>query len=65
MTLVKVPLSLLESLIDSEPCWFDHHGGCQNHLYLSLEPGEICPQQDLKNRVKLATTEPPAFVEFS
>ena len=29
---------------NNEPCWFDHHGGCQAHGYLSLEPGEHCPE---------------------
>lgn len=39
---------LLESLLDEDPCWFDHHGGCQGHGYLSLQPGEVCPQAELK-----------------
>ncbi len=25
------------------PCGFDHHGGCQEHGFLSLDPGEKCP----------------------
>jgi hypothetical protein len=29
--------------IDEIPCRFDHHGGCQEHGFLSLEPGEKCP----------------------
>lgn len=29
----------LASLIDSEPCRFDHNGACQEHLYFA-EPGE-------------------------
>lgn len=28
------------------PCRFDHHGGCQEHGFLSLEPGEKCPNQE-------------------
>jgi hypothetical protein len=39
---------LIESLIDRDPCSFDHHGGCQAHGYLSLEPGELCPQEEAK-----------------
>lgn len=39
---------LLESLVDDEPCSFDHHGGCQAHGYLSLRHGELCPQYELK-----------------
>ncbi len=31
-----------------------HHGGCQAHGYLSLEPGEKCPQQDAKELLKAA-----------
>jgi len=34
---------LIRDLSDNEPCWFDHHGGCQAHGYLSLKPGEKCP----------------------
>lgn len=45
---VNVPRDLLESLVDGDDCWFDHHGGCQAHGYLSLEPGEVCPQHQLK-----------------
>ncbi|MDQ5862437.1 MAG: hypothetical protein M3536_09265 [Actinomycetota bacterium] len=39
---------LIRDLIDPEECWFDHHGGCQAHGYLSLKPGEICPQAAAK-----------------
>lgn len=46
--MVEVPRELLESLVDDDGCWFDHHGGCQAHGYLSLEPGELCPQAELK-----------------
>lgn len=37
-------VSLLADLEDGDPCSFDHHGGCQAHGYLSLGPGERCPQ---------------------
>jgi hypothetical protein len=33
---------------DPDDCWFDHHGGCQAHGFLSLEPGELCPQAEAK-----------------
>lgn len=39
---------LLEAFVDDEDCHFDHHGGCQAHGYLSLEPGQVCPQEELK-----------------
>lgn len=42
-------LELLADLVDEDPCWFDHHGGCQAHGFLSLEPGEICPHEEAKN----------------
>ena len=41
---VVVSTELLEALTDPDECWFDHHGGCQAHGFLSLEPGERCPQ---------------------
>lgn len=46
---LRVSRELLESLVDDEPCWLDHHGGCQAHGYLSLESGELCPQAELKS----------------
>lgn len=39
---------LLADMVDPDPCWFDHHGGCQAHGYLSLEPGDKCPHQEAK-----------------
>jgi hypothetical protein len=44
----RAALRLIADLVDSDDCWFDHHGGCQAHGYLSLEPGEKCPQQEAK-----------------
>ena len=40
---------LIRDLVDPDACWFDHHGGCQAHGYLSLQPGEICPHQEAKD----------------
>lgn len=40
--------SLLSELTDSDDCWFDHHGGCQAHGFLSLQPGATCPHADSK-----------------
>lgn len=45
---LTVSRELLESLVDEGPCYFDHHGGCQGHGYLGLQPGELCPQYELK-----------------
>lgn len=53
----SVSRDLLVSLLDDDPCWFDHHGGCQAHGYLSLEPGELCPQAELK-ALLVPTDEP-------
>jgi hypothetical protein len=38
-------LNIVRDLVDEDECWFDHHGGCQAHGYLSLRPGEKCPHQ--------------------
>ena len=43
---------LIRDLTDPDDCWFDHHGGCQAHGYLSLEPGQTCPQHDAKQWAK-------------
>lgn len=39
---------LVRDMVDPDDCWFDHHGGCQAHGYLSLKPGERCPQAEAK-----------------
>lgn len=44
--------NLVAELVDVENCSFDHHGGCQAHGYLSLKPGETCPQHDAKEFVR-------------
>lgn len=43
---LRLALKLLDSHtfpIEDSPCCFDHHGGCQEHGFLSLAPGEKCP----------------------
>ncbi|GGJ55830.1 hypothetical protein GCM10007173_13330 [Glutamicibacter ardleyensis] len=37
---------LIRDLTDPGKCWFDHNGGCQEHGYLTLEPGELCPHAE-------------------
>lgn len=44
-------IALLDDLLDPDPCWFDHHGGCQAHGYLSLGDGERCPVAEGKELV--------------
>lgn len=43
---------MIRDMADPEECWFDHHGGCQAHGYLSLEPGEKCPQAEAKEWIQ-------------
>lgn len=50
--------ALLRDLADPDPCVHDHHGGCQAHGYLSLEPGERCPHAEAKEL--LAALNPSA-----
>lgn len=45
---------LINDLSDADECYFDHHGGCQAHGYLSLEPGQTCPQHDAKEWARAA-----------
>lgn len=52
---MTVPVELLEALLDTDDCWFDHHGGCQAHGYISLRNGQECPQHELKRRLGLET----------
>lgn len=46
-----VLLDLIRDLADPDPCWYDHHGGCQAHGYLSLERGERCPHAVAKELI--------------
>lgn len=41
-------LQLIRDMVDPDPCWFDHNGGCQAHVYLTLKPGELCPHAEAK-----------------
>ena len=68
---ITIPRDLLESLLSDAPCWFDHHGGCQEHGYLSLTAGQECPMQEAKRlladaqwdvRAGRPTTSQPAAV---
>ena len=64
--MITIPRQLLDDLLDEDDCSFDHHGGCQAHGYLSLEPGELCPQEEAK-RILAASPSPtaaPAEPEF-
>ncbi len=36
---VIVPRELVECFVDKEPCWFDHHGYCQEHGWTSTPCG--------------------------
>lgn len=42
-----VTRKLLDSFLDTDDCWFDHHGNCQAHGF-DLERGDKCPQAELK-----------------
>ncbi|WP_280466781.1 hypothetical protein [Nocardia cyriacigeorgica] len=42
---------LVRDFTDPDECSFDHHGGCQAHGYLSLEPGELCPHAEAKQMI--------------
>lgn len=43
---------LVRDMTDPDPCWFDHHGGCQAHGYLDLKPSELCPHAEAKQILK-------------
>lgn len=51
---------LLAALVDPDECWFDHNGGCQAHGFLSLEPGEVCPNELAKRLLAAEPEERPA-----
>jgi hypothetical protein len=53
-------LDLIRDLIDEGVCWFDHHGGCQEHGYLSLEPGQKCPHAEAKEVLAAFDEKPPS-----
>lgn len=37
---------------DDSDCRFDHHGGCQEHGHLSIEPGEMCPYAEAQQYLR-------------
>lgn len=47
-------LRLIADLTEPEPCRFDHHGGCQEHGYIYLQPGERCPQGEAQELLRNA-----------
>jgi len=49
-------LSVMRDLVAPDPCWFDHHGGCQAHGFISLEPGEKCPHAQAKELLGLESS---------
>lgn len=51
---VLVTLELLESIVSPDKCWFDHNGGCQEHGYIFLRQGELCPQYELQQIIERA-----------
>ena len=53
---IVVKRELLESLLDSDPCWFDHHGGCRAHGF-SLDQGELCPVEEAKRLLAAPLSE--------
>lgn len=50
-------LRLLLELTDEDPCYFDHHGGCQAHGFLELSQGEKCPHFEAKEYLAKYQTE--------
>lgn len=40
--------SLVRDLTDPGDCWYDHHGGCQEHYYLDLDAGQVCPHEEAR-----------------
>lgn len=42
---------LVQDFTDPDDCELDHHGGCQAHGYLSLEPGELCPHAESRQLI--------------
>jgi microcystin degradation protein MlrC len=54
---------LIREFTDPDPCWFDHHGGCQAHGYLTLQPGELCPHAEAKRDWLTEDQTPTALAE--
>jgi hypothetical protein len=48
MFMNKEVLQLLEDMVDSNPCDFDHHGHCQEHGWTNTDD-RLCPQIRIKN----------------
>lgn len=43
---------LLADILDDSDCRFDHHGGCQEHGFLWLDRGEVCPNHEARELLR-------------
>lgn len=41
-------VELLKCFVEDNECSLDHHGGCQEHMFLSLDHDEICPNKEAR-----------------
>jgi hypothetical protein len=54
---IAVPVELLDSLVSTELCQYDHNGDCQEHGYFGLAP-QRCPHSDGRILLKNAGVRP-------
>lgn len=58
---LQLALRLLSELVDPDECWFDHNGGCQAHGFISLKPGEVCPNQQARDLLARLTVRDGSY----
>ncbi|MGA4867479.1 hypothetical protein ACPB9J_33130 [Streptomyces lavendulocolor] len=47
-------IKLIADLVDTDPCWYDHHGYCQAHFWMATEPR--CPHARAMEIPEVAAT---------
>lgn len=53
----KPVIDILTDLTDPNPCWYDHHGYCQEHGWMTTDPP--CAQKRAKEWLNGGTDETP------
>lgn len=52
--------ALLDVAGGGAPCHRDHHGGCQTHNMLDLDPGDWCPVAFVRALLDAHDSDPPS-----
>lgn len=52
MNEITEAIEIMEALVDSDPCEWDHNHSCQAHGHYYIPEGEKCPNQRAKDWIE-------------